>query len=404
MKSIIIERIRRRITGIAKAVVHLLGTIIVRPFLGRGRTISELESQRELRILYVSLAYRGDLILSLPAIAALKRRFPDSKIACWIREYNITLAKMCSDIDEIITYDTFPKSGLALLPRLGRLGPHRAFIAEIRARHFDILIDDSGSGFSALVGALARIPLRIGRDTQGFGFFYHCETPYNEDEHLVEKRLRLLRSLGIESTHPEGLRIAIDSDFAKSTCAKIALTTQEPFFTVQSYAGWAAKDWQDEKTVEVVNGFIKETGLTPVFIGGSTDRERIDKMRERIEGRSISAAGLLELGETLALISLARIHFGVDSVGSHMAAAVGVKSVTLFGPTNPRLIAPLSKDNIVVLREISCSPVRDKLYCALDAGRLCPKFVCMESLDAKEVLAILVRHWKGLDQDLIISL
>jgi ADP-heptose:LPS heptosyltransferase len=404
MKSIVIERLRRGITGIGKATVHLLGTIIVRPFLGRGKALSDFESLPEPRILYVSLAYRGDLILSLPAIAALKKRFPDSKITCWIREYNVSLAKLCSDIDEIITYDTFPSSGLQLLAKLGRLTPHRAFIAEIRARQFDILIDDSGFGFSALVGALARIPLRIGRDTQGFGFLYHSETPFNENEHLVGKRLRLLRSLGIESTHPERLRIAVDSTSVEKTCAKIELAGQEQFFTLQPYAGWAAKNWQKEKIVAVVNGFMRETGLTPVFIGGSTDREKIDKMRERIEGRSISAAGMLELGETLALISRARIHFGVDSVGSHMAAAAGVRSVTLFGPTNPRLSAPLSADNIVILREISCSPARDRQYCALDAGRLCPQFKCMESLDAKEVLAILIGHWKGSDQNQIVSL
>ncbi|MCX6832204.1 MAG: glycosyltransferase family 9 protein, partial [candidate division Zixibacteria bacterium] len=194
------------------------------------------------------------------------------------------------------------------------------------------------------------------------------------------------------------------STSVEKTCAKIELAEQEQFFTVQPYAGWDAKNWQEEKIVAVVNGFVKETGLTPVFIGGFTDRERIDKMRERIEARNISAAGLLELGETLALISSARIHFGVDSVGSHMAAAAGVRSVTLFGPTNPRLIAPLSADNIVILREISCSPARDKLYCALDAGRLCPQFKCMESLDAKEVLAILIGHWKGSDQNQIVSL
>jgi ADP-heptose:LPS heptosyltransferase len=404
MKSRVIERIRRLIASTGKAAVHLLGTIIVRPFLGRGKTLSDFESLSEPRILYVSLAYRGDLILSLPAIAALKKRFPGCRIACWIREYNVTLAKLCFDIDEIITYDTFPLSGLELLAKLGRLRPHRAFISEIRARHFDILIDDSGCGFSALVGALARIPLRIGRDTQGFGFLYHSEMPYNENEHLVEKRLRLLRPLGIESTHPERLRIAIDSTSVERACAKIELAEQEKFFTVQPYAGWAAKNWQDEKIVAVVNGFARETGLTPVFIGGSSDRERIDKMRERIKGRSISASGLLELGETLALISLARIHFGVDSVGSHMAAAVGVKSVTLFGPTNPRLSAHLSADNIVILREISCSPARDKQYCALDAGYLCPRFECMESLDAKEVLAILIAHWKGSVQNQIVSL
>jgi ADP-heptose:LPS heptosyltransferase len=404
MKSIVIEKIRRRIAGIGRTAVHFLGTVIVRPFLGRGITPSAFENLPAQQILYVSLAYRGDLILCLPAIAVLKKRFPNCKIVCWIREYNVTLAKLCPDIDEIITYDTFPSGGLGLLVKLGFLSPHRTFIDEIRARHFNLLVDDSGYGFSALVGVLARIPLRIGRDTQGFGFLYHSETPYNENEHLVEKRLRLLRSLGIESTRPERLQIAIERTPAERTCAKLELARHEKFFTIQPYAGWSAKNWQDEKIAAVVDGFAKETGLTPVFIGGSADRERIDKIRAPIEGRSISAAGLLELGETFALISLARFHFGVDSVGSHMAAAAGVRSVTLYGPTNPRLSAFLSTDNIVVLREIPCSPARDQQYCALDAGRLCPQFVCMESLEAQEVLAILIRHWKGSDQNQIVTL
>jgi ADP-heptose:LPS heptosyltransferase len=400
----IIEKIRRQTTGIGKAVIHLLGRTFVRPFLGNGQTLSNFESLPEPRILYASLAYRGDLILNLPAIAALKKRFPNCRITCWVREYNATLARLCSDIDEIITYDSFPSSGLRLLASAGRMRPHRAFLADIRSRRFDMLIDDSGYGFTTLVGALARIPLRIGRDTQGFGFLFHFETPYNEDEHLVKKRLHLLRPLGVASTNPDRARISVDRMSAERACANIGLAGQEQFFTVQPYAGWAAKEWQDEKIVSVVNGFAKESGMTPVFIGGSTDRERIDGLRNQIGGGSINAAGMLELGETLALISRASMHFGVDSVGSHMAAAAGVRSVTLFGPTNPLLIAYLSADNIVIMRKISCSPVRDKLYCPLDAGRLCPKIRCMEGLDAKDVLAILIGHWKGSDQSQIVVL
>ncbi len=389
-------------TGLGKVVIHLLGTVCIRPFLRPHGNRFDVDGHPVRRILYVSLAYRGDLILCLPAIAALRKRFADCRITCWVREYNLSLARICTDIDEVISYETFPASGLRLLADVLRFRRHRVFVDSIRARKFDLLVDDSGSGFSTVVGALTRIPLRVGRNTQGFGFFHHVEVPYGQNEHLVEKKLRLLRALGIESADREKLRIAVDNKVAQEVCWRIGLSEEERFFTIQPFAGWAAKNWHEGRFASVVNGFARETDLTPVLVGGSDDREKIDELRRRIEGRSVSVAGLLDLGETLALISRASMHLGVDSVCSHMAAAAKVKSVTLFGPTNPRLISPLSKDNIVIQRKIECSPEDDKLYCRLDAGRLCPYFECMETLDADRVLAALIQHWKGLSQGEII--
>jgi heptosyltransferase II len=397
------EKLRRRITWIGKKLIHFFGTVFVRPLLTRGAHFPP-EDSTEPRILYINLAYRGDLILSFPAISAIRMKYPACRITCWVRGYNLSLARINPDISDVISYDSFRSGGHAVFWELVRFRRHRALISALRERRFDLMIDDSGTGFTAVSGAVARIPLRIGRDTQGYGFLYHAEFPYDENGHLINKKIRILRTLGIEEAQSHGVRLPVDESTFRAVACKLGIDTELKFFTVQPYAGWEAKNWQMGKFVAVVNGFVKVSGLRPIFLGGPADIGRIDEIRRGISGDSFSTAGVLELSEVFALISRAQMHFGVDSVAAHMAAMAGIRSATLFGPTNPRLIAHLSTDNIALLREISCSPAQDRLYCALDAGRLCPRYLCMESLDADKVIGVLTEHWKGLIREQIVYL
>lgn len=399
-----LERLRRAITLRGKHVIHFAGTMLIKPFLSKGVAVPRSGDTAIRRILYVNMAFRGDLILSFPALTAIRSQFPRAEITCWVRAYNVGLARLCQAVDEVITYDRFHANGLLLLLELLRLRRHRSFLEDLRSRRFDIMIDDSGFGFSALAGFLTGIPLRIGRNTQGYGFLYHREVAYGENVHLVRKRLDLLKLLNIETSESNRARIIVTEERARLACEKLGIGAGEHFFTVQPYAGWDAKNWEDSKIAEVTAGFARLSNLRPVLIGGASDQQRIESLRETIELVCYSTAGMLELEEALAMISSSEIHFGVDSVSMHMAAAVGIKSVTLFGPTNPLLLAPLSKNNIAIVREISCSPQPEKLYCARDAGRMCPRYICMESLEAQEVLSILTRHWQGLIQEQIVRL
>lgn len=377
--------------------VHLFGSLAVKPFLLLDRNKKRLDAQRPLNILFVSLAFRGDLILCFPAIAALKRRFPDSKISCWVKEFNRTLAQLDRNIDEVVVYDDFRPHALRMLGELLHFSRHRAFLSAIRYRQFALFIDDSGLAFSSLIGAFAGIPLRIGRNTQGFGFMYHYEFPSEFRGHLIEKRFKLLEPLGIAASSDDMIpKMSIPRELLDEALTTLGLDSASPrYFTVQPFGGWEAKNWGLDKLAYVVDKFAIATGMTPVVVGGSSESESIQHMNSILSVKAVNSAGKLDLPHTAALISGSKLHLGVDSVGSHIAEATGVKSLTIFGPTNPRVSAFLTQQNVAVFKRTSCTPKEGKQYCCRDAGRLCPYISCMEELAADDVFTALNDLWEG---------
>ncbi len=399
-------RIRTSVTAVIKFFIHLLGIILISPFIRIRRPESIAEDHGGVRILYVCLAFTGDLILNFPAILALKKEFPGSKITCWVREYNRNLAALNRDIDEVICYDDFEKTGIKMLFDLARVGTHDRFITQLTEGEFDVCIDDSGYGFSAVSCFRADIPLRVGRNTQGFGFLYNYEYPYDFNDSLTRKKLRLLEPLGIFVKDAESIipTIQVSEDQLRTAMTKCGLEFGgSNYLTVQPFGGWEAKSWDIEKFAFVVDNFALKTGLIPVFIGGGNDFAGISKIEGMIKVQGYNAAGKLELDESAALIAGARLHFGVDSFGTHVAEATGVKSLTIFGPTNPRLIAILRAQNIAVMKKTSCSPQERKIYCCPDAGRSCPHLSCMKELEADDVLSVLIELWEDRVKERVIE-
>jgi ADP-heptose:LPS heptosyltransferase len=121
----------------------------------------------------------------------------------------------------------------------------------------------------------------------------------------------------------------------------------------------------------------------------------MESLLDKHDLQFINMTGRLSLDETVILISQAKIHIGGDSFGAHVAAATNIKSLTIFGPTNPVLSAFLGIENIAVTKKISCSPSADKIYCYRDAGRRCPHISCMRELREEDVLAALKNLWDG---------
>ena len=384
--------------ALIKYLVHFLGKILFVPvFLARPGSRSKAKLFPK-RILYITLAYRGDLILNFPALKVLKSRFPEAELTCWVREYNIDLAGMCASIDKVIAYDKFRFRRGEIFQELNPPRQHPEFFQSLKDAQYDICIDDSGLAFSSLTAARARIPLRIGRNMQGFGFLNHYEVPYDFDAHLIKKRFAMLKPLGIAIPDDKELipKIKVAPDSRRSLLAKYNLLNIEPgYFTIQPLAGWQAKNWDNRKFAKVVTEFAEISGLRPVFIGGPDDKSAIDDLISIVGPDSLNLAGKLELAETAVLISGAAIHLGVDSVGSHLAAATNVKSLTIFGPTNPRLIAVLTDKNIAVQKKTSCTPADNKIYCCKDAGRSCDNVVCMQTLEDNMVLETLIELWRN---------
>jgi len=388
-----IKRIKSNFNSMAKFLFHLAGSFLFRPWIGKPdpRLLNRAQS---LKILYVCLAYRGDLVVNFPAIDALKRHFPSSHLTCWVRGYNESLARMNTNIDEVMVYDVFGLNPLVSIYEIAAINKHPGIIQKLH--EFDIYIDDSGYAFTAITGFRAKIPLRLGRNFQGFGFLNHFEFPLDPNTQLINRRLKLLGVFGIALT----LNDISKPYFRVDTTMRVLALNEHglsgsSYFTVQPFAGWEAKNWGIDKYCRVSKQFAKDTGLTPVFLGSHSERVIIEKMLDDHQLEAVNIAGLAPLDKVAAVIAGARLHFGADSVGSQLAISLGIRSLTIFGPANPMLCSYLGGVNFGIIKRTKCTPRPNKLYCCFDAGRSCPYISCMKELREDDVLRALTDVWKG---------
>jgi heptosyltransferase I len=379
--------------GICKVLFHFLGTLAFRLTLGKP-DFQNIQSDKSYNILYVSLWFRGDLILSLPTIDALKRRFPNSKISCWVRGFNEPLARMHPTIDNVIVYDDYPKSVSGVILNLLRRKNDSVFINQLK--RFDIYIDDSGAAYSAVAGYRAKIPYRIGRNSQAFGFLYHFDTPNDFNMQLIERRLKLLEPFGerlslgdIQKPFMQIAKDTLNITLLESSLLDVA------YFTVQPYAGWAAKNWGLDKYCYAARQFAAISKLMPVFIGSSQEKKLIAESIDKHPFSAINLAGSVDIDKAAMIIAGAQMHLGGDSVGGQISVALGIKSVTVFGPTHPTLSAYLGGSNIGVYKRTKCTPKDGKIYCCFDAGRTCTRLSCMKELEADDVLQVMQDLWQG---------
>ncbi len=388
-----IVRTKSAINSVIKFWIHLFGSIFIRPFIGKP-DFQKLDPQKPYKILYVCLAFRGDLVVNFPAINAIKSHFPNSKITCWLHDYNEPLARLIPAVDNVISYGDSGRSAISLFLEFLRGTKHSPFLQKLK--EFDLYIDDSGYSYTALAGFRSKIPYRIGRNFQGFGFLNHREFPLDFNVQLIERRLKLLQPFGLKLSLKDIPKpyMKISPEIITAARTKFGISSSD-YFAVQPFAGWEAKNWGLDKYCQVTREFSIFSGLLPVFIGSPAEQPLIKESLSRLELNAVNIAGLASLDESTAIIAGSRFYFGPDSIGNHLAIALGIKSLTMFGPTHPTLSSYLGGVNIGIRKITRCTPGPGQAYCCIDGGRSCRHNVCMIELRQEDVLETLRQHWSG---------
>lgn len=157
---------------------------------------------------------------------------------------------------------------------------------------------------------------------------------------------------------------------------------QRPVLTVASGSGSREKNWPEEFFFSVVQWWRAMTGGVVLLLIGPVEQERggIERLRS-----SCLVVSDLTLSQVAALLSRSRVYLGNDSGVSHLAAATGVRTVTLFGPSNSLAWAPRGRNVIVLGRNLDCSP------CQEPTMKSCPHHACLTEFFPDEVIGILTR-------------
>ena len=292
------------------------------------------------RILIVRLGAIGDVVNALTLAAAIKDQRPDTHIGWMVHPLSEPLVRDNPVIDRV-----------HLVQRKGLLARRRSLRAELRAERYDLTIDLQRMQKSALLGRLAGAPRYLGYDRQrckeGAWIWYSERIQGGSPHaHMVEQYAQFAGHLGIHSeprhslpeVQPEDLRGILDG--AESL----------PRVIVHVGASKPENRWLPERYRELVQGLLAED-LGPVWLtGGPGDREDAQPTESALATNPgfRSMVGETSLRQLQAIIGQARLFVSCDTGPMHLAAALGVPVLALFGPADPRRTGPFGSQHRVL--------------------------------------------------------
>ena len=321
----------------------------------------------------------GDAVMSLPAIRAIRGVFPHAHLAVLARPSVADLYARESAIDRVIPY-----------PAMKGLGARREFAARLRAQRFDGAILLQNAFDAALMAWLADIPERIGyrRDGRGMLLTRAIEVPEPGDIPRHERfyYLELLRRAGLIERFPESEAIRLDGidEAREAGAAQLrAMGVAGPAIGISPGAAYGnAKRWLPERFAESGRQLAGTMEASVLVFGAAAERALCETVAEPLRQAGIDArnlAGETSLREFIDLAAACRVFLTNDSGAMHVASALGVPTVAVFGATDDTTTGPTGALARVVREHAECSP------CLL---RECPiDHRCMTRVEVARVTA-----------------
>lgn len=339
-------------------------------------------------ILLIQLGDIGDVVLTTPAIRAVKESYPNAQVSVLVFKPYGSLLTADPNLYEVIENTKIRGSLFRLLRE------SVAFARRLRQKHYDLVIDlrtgDRGAALSLLSGAAVRAGHRNDKDP-----FWHkiAFTRILHDLRVAplpvhpgaDQSLRIVRALGIDTADSTPKLYLAPDDLlrARTLLAESGIAPETKVVTVNPFSRWKYKEWDDGKWGEVIDRIWEEHRMPAVLIGAPEDAAACQIIVAGREGRSINLAGKTTLGELAAVISLSSLHLGVDSAAPHIAAAVGAPTVTIHGPSDWRAWRIANELHRVV------SPAMDCLPCNMKGCDGSGKSRCLDKLGANTAIEVI---------------
>jgi len=315
----------------------------------------------------------GDAVMCLPALRAIRDRFPEAHITILAKSWVADLYAQESFTDRILMCDAKPWWAMAV---------------ELRRHHFDCAILLQNAFEAALVVTLAGIPTRIGYNRDGRGLLLTRavkvpklgEIPRHERYYYLE----LLRRARLIDKMPSGDIHIMPASSADRTKRIIGISPGAAYGT--------AKRWLPDRFAEAAATLANERGAAIALFGSRSERALCEEIVQMLAGYDVTNyAGQTTLEQFIGLAASCELFLTNDSGAMHIASALGVPTVAIFGATNDEATGPTGPRSRVVREKVECSP------CLL---RECPiDHRCMTRVSArrvvKEALALLVDYPNG---------
>lgn len=324
------------------------------------------------RFLVVRLGSLGDLVHTLPAVAALRRAHPDAAIDWLVDAPHRDFLALVPVISSIVT----------LADR--SVGAWIAARREFRRRRYDVAMDFQGLVKSAALARLSGAARVIGFDRrgarEGAAAWFYSERVAAEGGHVIDKNLRLAAAAGART----GGREFPIGPVTSVALAAIHAADQTAFALINPGAAWPNKRWPAAWFGLVARHLREQHGVRSIVLWGPAE-EALAREVVAASGEAAAMAPPTCLPDLVALAREAYLMVSGDTGPTHIAAAVGTPVVSLFGPTNPARNGPWSDADIAISRYERC---------ACHYARTCARGAdwCLRTITTADVLAAVDRR------------
>jgi len=328
------------------------------------------------RILLIKLRHLGDVVLSTPVIATLKKRFPHLDIDLVINEEGRELVQGLKELNQVHLY----KRSLAKKSLTGKFQAEWGLIKAVRHKRYDAVINLTEGDKGNLLAKFSKAPIRVGKEGSNYAqFLTHRYKKTGLIRHNVERDLDALRRLGIYPQEEEKKLLLPDYQEAERwTDAWLQEKGLTTFYVLHPVSRWLYKS----PSYKLFKQVLESIDLPCVITGqwGGNEGRYLDELICS-SSRAIYFPSEGSMGRLVSIIKKAEVLVTVDSLPLHLASALKKPTVALFGPTS----------------EADWGPWRNPLARVVHYGQPCRACYkdgcgggkvseCMEKIDPKEVI------------------
>ncbi len=339
------------------------------------------------KILIVRFSSLGDVILTTPVLSALKIKFPQSQIFFLTKSRYGDVLRADPRIFSLIEFDpTKDHKGLSGFLKL---------MAKLRAYDFDLLVDLQTNLRSFFVRHLikSKIKLKYRKRWLSRSLMVHTKFLKIKTIPTVDLYLKILKKIDVHTKDKNPI-IYVDQteeNFSKKFLLERKVQKDDIIVGVHPGARWETKRWDAMRFRQVCHTLAYKFNCKVVLLGDRGDGELLDGISQGMpETKVIKAVGL-STREFIGLIRWCDCLITNDSGPMHIASALGIPVVAIFGPTHPKLgFAPVGSEHVVLCANVKCSP------CSLHGEKRCRKKskLCMNSIEPDMVVEAVQRLLK----------
>ncbi|OGW16058.1 MAG: hypothetical protein A3G93_01970 [Nitrospinae bacterium RIFCSPLOWO2_12_FULL_45_22] len=339
---------------------------------------------RAKRVLVIRIGGVGDSLMMLPVLQAIRHHQPGAYIELVGNAEYLSLIEGFPMADKVSSWDQ-PGLEQLYIPR-GRLAPYwRDYFAS-----FDWVLAYTQDPYGILEQNLKE-------NGAGLFFTYPPLPPPQEQRPITEYLLGSLKPLGIHQQLTGSLipRVYLreeDRHGAEQFLREAGqiMPLEQPTVAVHPGSGSPKKCWPAEHFAELCLKLNERAAIKICLVGGPTDEQALGLLKERLGELSPVVFKELPLRLLAALLSRCALYIGNDSGITHLAAALAIPTIALFGPTDPQVWSPLGRQVYIVQGQAPCRP------CSLQERKNCPESICLHSIHPDHVSEIALGALSGL--------